>query len=527
MSFSDSLMSLQDQYDLVIQLSGREPLAEDDKLLLDCLHAIAVALRDEHERKRAPSSLATSLVDLMRTGTWMIIEACARVAANLAADNGERLPMSCTESDTGRTELVNAGYLESTLHLLSSVSETHERTLLASLLNMSVDRHEPTCRLLAQHLPIFFEVLERQRNGPWVWEILAATAEQDPNMFCISYRLEYSARFAEALKLSDEDTIANACGILERLCESDAPPAGLPIEAMIDFIEHATGLGISKASLINALVAVSPAVMQLDIMWQTMERWLVAREDQVACALLCLGNAVNDTIALRIVDTLLPQVLLVDASIPTVQHAMIGLLRNLSVPIATRITMGSAGVMERLVDMGVWKEDRDILGSVQGGAVVLIKNLCREAPNASRFVDIPDGIEQLLLLHARSDDRALRLEIARLFSNIVRHRNDRMQDERILDSLVEMLRAGEEFPILLHEAVVAIAVLAAFEPRIRPVLLGKLLVETDGDAPLVQLARLAESGDKAELRENVHTLLANLDPVIVKSAIDAARQLNA
>jgi len=61
-----------------------------------------------------------------------------------------------------------------------------------------------------------------------------------------------------------------------------------------------------------------------------------------------------------------------------VQHALIGLLRNLSIPEANKKPLGDADVIEKLVAMDPWAESRDVLGSVQGGAVGVIKNLVRE-----------------------------------------------------------------------------------------------------------------------------------------------------
>lgn len=42
-----------------------------------------------------------------------------------------------------------------------------------------------------------------------------------------------------------------------------------------------------------------------------------------------------------------------------------------------------AGVLDRLVEMNVWNADRDRMGSVQGGAIVIAKNLCRDGETPS------------------------------------------------------------------------------------------------------------------------------------------------
>ena len=61
----------------------------------------------------------------------------------------------------------------------------------------------------------------------------------------------------------------------------------------------------------------------------------------------------------------------------TVQHGLLGFLRNLSVLESNRQALFEAGVIDLLVDMGVWASERDRMGSVQGGAIVILKNLCR------------------------------------------------------------------------------------------------------------------------------------------------------
>ncbi len=60
----------------------------------------------------------------------------------------------------------------------------------------------------------------------------------------------------------------------------------------------------------------------------------------------------------------------------TVQHAVIGLLRNLSIPQTNKEILGEAGLLDHVVQMGVWKQEKDMVGSVQGGAIALVKSLC-------------------------------------------------------------------------------------------------------------------------------------------------------
>jgi len=83
--------------------------------------------------------------------------------------------------------------------------------------------------------------------------------------------------------------------------------------------------------------------------------------------------------------TLLQKILplLQDETSVIVQHAVIGLLKNLSIPAVNKGRLGEAGVIEKLVEMGVWTSKRDMTGSVQGGAVGVVKNLCRSNRTSS------------------------------------------------------------------------------------------------------------------------------------------------
>lgn len=61
-----------------------------------------------------------------------------------------------------------------------------------------------------------------------------------------------------------------------------------------------------------------------------------------------------------------------------VQHALLGLLRNLSIPEPNRKPLGEAGVVEGVVNLEPWSEQRDVVGAVQGSAIGVIKALVRD-----------------------------------------------------------------------------------------------------------------------------------------------------
>ena len=60
-----------------------------------------------------------------------------------------------------------------------------------------------------------------------------------------------------------------------------------------------------------------------------------------------------------------------------VQHALVGLLKNLSIPAKNKDLLGEANIIAKLAQMGVWQSRSDALGSVQGAGVGIVKNLCK------------------------------------------------------------------------------------------------------------------------------------------------------
>jgi hypothetical protein len=51
-------------------------------------------------------------------------------------------------------------------------------------------------------------------------------------------------------------------------------------------------------------------------------------------------------------------------------------LKNLAIPAVNKSILGSAGIIEGICDMGVWLKKKDMLGSIQGGGVSVVKHLC-------------------------------------------------------------------------------------------------------------------------------------------------------
>lgn len=79
-------------------------------------------------------------------------------------------------------------------------------------------------------------------------------------------------------------------------------------------------------------------------------------------------------------------------------------------------------------------------------------------------------MDQLLKLFSRSDDQAIKFEVTRVFVNIARSLSvpphnqgeayHHLHDERIIATLTWMLRIGAEYPVLVNEAIIALALVA-------------------------------------------------------------------
>lgn len=218
-----------------------------------------------------------------------------------------------------------------------------------------------------------------------------------------------------------------------------------------------------------------------------------------------------------LLPALLP--LLVPSTDVKVQHALVGLLKNLSVPDGNKAAMTEAGVMEGVtLGLGALEDRRDVVGSVQGGAVGVVKNLCKgsgdylrlslaRGETRSRYADadVPNRsaplaaakaarliqpspahdnqtiLPLLLALHRRSNDFALRAESARVLVNAARSlfslsASDPApsaeveqaklalgSSEEVVRALGELLTGGAKggYGVLVVEGVLGLAILAS------------------------------------------------------------------
>ncbi|RSH91390.1 hypothetical protein EHS25_009689 [Saitozyma podzolica] len=511
---------------------------------------------------------------------WLsLAEQAGRTAANLVAEND---PNRDRLVRAGYVEAVSS-MLSNTPD--RSMPLGMSRALAASLLNLVVQGHEPSLAALATDGNVLPLLRYARRITPlllskdsddwrlvagWFWNIIALT--------CQTGKVHGSAEIVSLLldplcilpvgRLDAEDVpvVTSACEAIEATASVEgsnlsvfmlaqqnesAEESKTPLDRVTDFIESAAvapgeavgddgddgdesgddevakTLGAAKRSLVGATVELSCVVPNEGPFWETMRRWLSLsdRDDLQTTALLCFGNrAMGDGQAEALLPTLMDTILgLLEPTTPMLkQHAVVGLLKNLSIPTTNKAALGQAGVIAKLASMSVWSPERDLVGSVQGGSVGVVKNLCRDnVDNAVRLLEAKDAVGQILDLITRTEDPAIRFEATRVFVNALRSlANTRgakqdaihsLSTQPIVNALCNMLAQSRQYPLLTNEAVISLALLATFGP---PDTCSKIctgLVNSQGLKVLGEIVAPASEGAfSREVQANSVTLLRAL-----------------
>nr|XP_019000013.1 uncharacterized protein I203_07547 [Kwoniella mangroviensis CBS 8507]OCF63474.1 hypothetical protein I203_07547 [Kwoniella mangroviensis CBS 8507] len=548
--------------DLVEQLLVLADKNNGQAELLPVLDQLAVVLRDASTRvPLGQTDLPQILVGLLKSQDEQVLRQVGRVAANLV--------IGCDEN---RERLIVVGYIDSVLSTRAFDSQSQPEpesstlSLTASIHNLVVEKHAAVISALKQDLPLrtLLEFARRWTNifyeldplDPtvtiirWTWSILSIVLEEPPSSLDASTFDIFILPFSSTS--SDIDThlhiITSASDILEAILAPEGPVHQqiLPhLDVLLEFVEKAEvpeeakeetqdedegsdedetpdrtkSLASAKAAIIRVLVGLSSEIPSASPFWQRMRSWLSMkdRSDLVNCALLSSGNSIKDACSARSLlegdSSLLPVILpLLSPFTPaTTQHAVIGLVRNLSVPIETKTILGEAGVVERLAEMQVWSQEKDLLGSVQGGAAVILKNLCRnDVKNSHRFLAQP--LDPLLDLIKRAEDPALTFECTRLLVNIIKSLSlakeplNPVADQRIVDALVRMLVDGAQYMILQSESVIALTLLATFGGGQM-----RTIVSASLEGPGVQAVQTLAENPRREIKENAQALLDFID----------------
>lgn len=211
--------------------------------------------------------------------------------------------------------------------------------------------------------------------------------------------------------------------------EYSQPPANSPEPFLKKYGEW-------KGAAVRAVVGVFSADSNMDPLFNNQNvlsrllRWLTVgleRDDLQICSALALGNmARNDSHCVELVakHNIVPALvqILRENNDYKVQHAVVGILKNLAVPAANKRILGKEGIIEITAPL----LDIDTVKPLQFGVVGVIKHLCvSNVSNSVRLVGVEKSTEQtpltrLLALLIRTDEVPVRSEGARVLVNAVK-----------------------------------------------------------------------------------------------------------
>ena len=456
--------------------------------------------------------------------------------------------LRCFEADSRIESAIDAlaswPILVTLMHITSDVRDAHgAEQLVGWLWEVTSKVVEGGMSFLAAALTIAAPSLAKDVDASALSELIAPISR---------------ATSSDPVDLSD---LSSSCEIIETLASRDNVDVTVFLDywtVFTDFVHHAEiqdeeqtkVMSKCKESIIRGLVDLSACPTMLDhaVFWSCMREWLkqTERSDMTMCALLCFGNgSMSDLAAVelvpRIMDDLVP--ILKPSTPVNVQHALLGLLRNLSIPAANKELLGE-DVLDGLVGMDPWNTDKDLVGSVQGGAVALVKNLCRDngegslsciadlsAANSRRFIKIQAGVDAVYGLMARTDDQAIRFEATRIFVNVIRSFAkdsvplDALANERTVGYLCELVRLGGDKPILVNEGLIALNLLATFTRDGSVIVVEKLLAAEEGSQSALAALSSAWAAHRNEsayegIWKNAATLTEKLQQRAEKSSRD-------
>ncbi|CCO33297.1 hypothetical protein BN14_07371 [Rhizoctonia solani AG-1 IB] len=293
------------------------------------------------------------------------------------------------------------------------------RRLLESLLEL-----EPTPEFKASVLPYLLKPLD----------VFGSQGSRTPTATHNS-TTKSSETSPPDLIAADLEALEASCTLLESLAlDSEAIRLAIASDAnllriIIRFIEFAQPLpewrtndstgkdqakwdkkvGLCKGAVIKALVIVAGEDKAISNLWDNTKLdggnqaapggWFVAamlawikqyrnadpsdaRDDLVICATLALGNlARRDDYCVALVappSSIVPDLVpfITPATDMKVKHGVLGLLKHLAQPVANKMVLGDAGVLEALSTSGVWDSESDRAEAVQASAVGIAKHLC-------------------------------------------------------------------------------------------------------------------------------------------------------
>lgn len=285
---------------------------------------------------------------------------------------------------------------------------------------------------------------------------------------------------------------------------SGPPPPSEPEAAQ----EATSTFARTKAAMARAIVAISGEDSNMAKLFgtdeegqrgkswfiETIKRWMGSdvsqRDDLVSTAMLSMGNlARTDEHCLALVQEhgmvpSLTQLVKADADIK-VAHGVVSLLKNLSIPTANKLIIGSENRAVTLVAPYLGSA-KDHVQPLQFATVGLLKHLCTGCTqNALALVTEPtaDGQESvldlLLGLVQRTDDVPTKMEGTRVLVNAIKTlwsskdtgfnglsstklgARSQLVSASVASALCEMVRNSPKYPVLVNEGIMSLALLGS------------------------------------------------------------------
>ncbi|KAJ7582761.1 hypothetical protein C8J56DRAFT_955650 [Mycena floridula] len=291
---------------------------------------------------------------------------------------------------------------------------------------------------------------------------------------------EESCTLIESLALDVEDVRLS----LARGSENEGSRC---LEIILDFIEKGDypplwdilseserkrkekAVDMCKAALVKAVVEMAGEELNADLLWDTaavenpggpfvsrMVQWIKSyvrdmdegsgpafdRDDLLICATLSLGNLTRKEIHASLLlapphslgSVLASKHLLSPLTDIKVKHGVIGLLKHLAQSSVQspeiHTTLGNSGVIESIVECGIWDEKADAMAEVvQVSAIGVVKHLCNTIiestftlvlPSTKSTPPPPTGLSQILALVKRSDSVPVKSEGTRVLVNVIK-----------------------------------------------------------------------------------------------------------
>ncbi|KAG9286825.1 hypothetical protein G9A89_012375 [Geosiphon pyriformis] len=212
-----------------------------------------------------------------------------------------------------------------------------------------------------------------------------------------------------------------------------------------------------------------------------------SRDDLQICAALSLGNlARNDAHCIKLVQEFnvvkpLIQALTSSAKNFKIQHAVVGLLKNLAIPVSNKAPIGSMGVIELVSPL----LSQDTIQPIQVGVVGILKHLSvTNASNSKRIIlgehvpdiaDSPKPLSRLLSVIQNTDDISVRSEGTRVLVNLIKniwsqdcfstldrdlvfHLRSRLNTLEVVQPISKMITESK-YPLLQNEGIIGLTLL--------------------------------------------------------------------